>query len=205
MAVAAVKTKPVSRAPIARDEAPAQRTPDRGLAADLNGPILSRSGQPVSIKFTGGEDKFAFDRSIVPEGWDYQWKAKFVKNAENIQHMTEIEANGWEPVPAARHDGMFMPRGFKGHIERGGQILMERDIRLTMRARHNDKRAADDVVRTARSPAGLAGSLMSAAPGAASLADFNDASARQGSGVKIDRVPMGNPERNKGYTYTLEE
>jgi hypothetical protein len=206
MAVAAVKAKPAARTPAAvHQEEPEVRTPDRGLAADLSGPILTRSGQPAALRFTGAEDKFAFDRSIIPEGWDYQWKAAFVKNAPNTQHMTEMEANNWEPVPASRHDGLFMPRGHKGNIERGGQVLMERDIRLTLKSRASDKREADERVRLSRSPVGLAGSLMNANPGAANMADFADQAARAGTGVKTERTPMGNPDRRSGYTYTLEE
>jgi hypothetical protein len=176
------------------------------LAADLRGPIRKRSGEVVDGKlaFTGSEDKFAFDRSIVPAGWDYQWKAAFIKNAPNTQHMTELAANHWEPVPAERHDGIFMPRGHKGNIERGGMILMERDIRLTMRARAMEKREADDSVNRSRQMAGL---LAQNNPSAVDkgVIDFGHGEAQKATGVRIERVPMGDPDRQKGYQYTIDE
>lgn len=172
------------------------------LAADLSGPIRKRSGDVIDggLRFTGSEDKFAFDRSIIPAGWDYQWKAAMVKNVPNTQHMTELEANHWEPVPAERHDGVFMPRGYKGNIERGGQILMERDIRLTMQARAIERREADEPVKRSRQMAGLmANSLPSAAAG---VVDFGHGAAQGATGVRIERSQV---PQNSSYQYTIEE
>lgn len=62
----------------------------------------------------------------VPDGWQYAWKRKTVKNWEWDGQLRELTANGWRLVPASRHDGRMMPRGHYGHIESCGFVLMER-------------------------------------------------------------------------------
>lgn len=178
-------------------DAPENRTPDR--APERDNVIRNRAGQPVSLKLTGNEDMFAFDRSIIPDGWDYQWKVKTVKNWEWTEHQVTLAANGWEPVPADRHDGVFMPRGFKGNIERGGQILMERDIRLTQRARAMEKNQANDQLHMSRSMAGLASRAM---PGGSAILDYEHPAARGASGVKIERQARVN---DANYRYQIDE
>ncbi len=89
-----------------------------------------------------GVDEFYIDRSAIPDGWDYEWKAKFVVNEERPAYMTSMERAGWEPVPAERHP-QFMPAGqAKGAIERKGMILMERPKELTDRAKARELRKA---------------------------------------------------------------
>ena len=46
--------------------------------------------------------------------------------------------NGWRPVPAERHDGIFMPIGQRGPIRRDGMVLEERPIQLTKEAQEED-------------------------------------------------------------------
>jgi len=184
---------------ITRD-ADAPRLPD-GAERDPN-KIYTRSGREISPQtmLTGDEDRFAFDRSIIPAGWDYQWKVKTIKNWEWIDHQVELAANGWEPVPAERHEGIFMPRGYTGNIERGGQILMERPMQLTEISRQRERRAANEPVQSSRSMAGLAGRQM---PGSASgILDFEHPSARGATGVGITREAHRN---DATYKYTIDE
>ena len=171
----------------------------------LDGPIVNRSGQAVGLRFTGAEDKFDFDRSIIPPGYDYQWKAMTCKGAPMHEHQVELAQNAWEAVPPQRHDGMFMPKGYPGNtIDRGGQRLMERDMRLTLKARMLDKRAADEPVKNALSQAGLAGMMQNAAPNSGAIVDFDSPDARGANYVrKQHEGTIVNPQRN--YTYTLDE
>lgn len=178
-------------------DAPEDRTPDR--APERDNVIRNRAGQPVSLKFNGNEDLFAFDRSIIPDGWDYQWKVKTVKNWEWVEHQVTLAANGWEPVPADRHDGVFMPRGYKGNIERGGQILMERDIRLTMQARQAERREANTQLNMSRSMAGL---LERSMPGGSAILDYEHPAARGATGVKVERQARTN---DANYRYQIDE
>jgi hypothetical protein len=194
--MAAVKAKAAPRTPT-RDE-PAARMPETRLP-ERDNVIRNRAGQPVSLQFTGSEDEFAFDRSIIPPGWDYQWKVKTIKNWEWTQHQVRLAANGWEPVPASRHDGMFMPRGATGPIERGGHVLMERDMRLTEQMRRLERKAANEPVINSRSMAGL---MAQQVPNVEAMADFGHGEAQRVSGVKIERQPRL-PDRN--YQYTLDE
>ena len=91
-----------------------------------------------------------------------------------------------------------MPRGYKGTIERGGMILMERDMRLTMQARRMEKRMADEPVRNSREMSGM---MARQVPGvSADSMDFGSAEARRSSGVKVERMPRVNDSK-----YTLEE
>jgi hypothetical protein len=50
---------------------------------------------------------------VAPLGVAYQWNAT-------------PKADGWVPVPASRHPGLFAPYGYVGDIEVNGLYLMER-------------------------------------------------------------------------------
>lgn len=179
---------------VSREEEPA-RAPSRGydeprlVPEEKRDPtkIYTRSGREIGgIQFTGNEDRFAFDPSIVPEGWTYEWKTKSVKNWEWTEHQVELAANGWEPVPPQRHDGVFLPRGSTlPTIERGGMILMERDERLTKQSRDLDRRNANQQLGDSRSMAGLMERQV--APGSLAIADFHHPDAQRRTGVKIER------------------
>jgi len=150
--------------------------------------IRNRAGEPVGLKFLGNEDKFAFDKRIIPNGWDYQWKTKTVKGWEWTDHLVELAQNGWEPVPPQRHDGVFMPKGYKGPtIERLGMILMERDIRLTLQARGYEKRDAHQAVQNSRY---MSEQFARDLPdGAAAAVDMGHRGAKQFTGVNVERQP----------------
>lgn len=162
--------------------------------------IRNRAGQPVSLRIRGDEDQFAFDRSIIPTGWDYEWKAQSVYGAPLTQHMVNMAQNGWEPVPSERHDGLFMEKGFKGPITRGGMMLMERDIRLTKQSKAMDKRAADAAVGAAFQRAGMK------IPNA--ITDFSHPDAKKNTGVRVERegfaTTAGSDFGGNAYSYETE-
>lgn len=178
-----------------RDE-PEARAHDHGMPERDPNKIYNRSGQEVTLRVRGDEDIFDLGRLGVtpPPGWTYEWKTKTIKNWEWVDHQVALAQNGWEPVPASRHDGLIMPRGYNGNIERGGQILMERDERLTAMARAAEKKAAWEPVKQSRQMAGMM------KPN--DLTDFDNPAARAVTGVKIERQARI-PERN--YTYTVDE
>lgn len=185
-------TKAPSRTP---REAPSagERLPSRDNV------IKNRHGEVITLRNFSSEDRFAFDTSIVPDGWTYEWKTLTVKGAEWTEHQVELYQNGWTPVPADRHDGIFMPRGAKGNIVRGGLILMERDDRLTAQARREDRRLANEQLGVSRSMAGLMGRSM---PGGSGILDFEHPAAQHASGVRVDRQARM-PDQN--YKYEVEE
>jgi len=182
---------------IGREDAP-RRMPERADRLEERGPILSRSGEPVTLRITGDQDEFNLEAMGIypPPGWTYEWKALTIKGQPNTNNLVRYAQNGWEPVPADRHDGLCMPKGYKGNIERGGLGLFERDDRLTAQSRAIDKRNADDAVNNSRSMAGLA------AKHGLTNVEFNHGAAMKNTGVKIDRQPRI-AERN--YEYSVDE
>lgn len=186
-----VKDKPKVKTASRPD--PEERMDDRAPDRDV---IRNRKGEPVSLKIMGNEDQFDFDRTIVPEGWDYQWIAETIYGAPNGHRMVDAAQNGWEPVPAERHDGVFLQKGMTGPIRRGGQILMERDIRLTMEARRREKLAADKQVGSAFERAGMAVPT--------NITDFSHEGARKVSGVKTERQGFATQSEAQ-YQYKVDE
>lgn len=94
-----------------------------------------------------GVDKFYIDPRIIPPGWDYEWKTFTVWGKENPSYQVALMSNAWESVPRTRHPEM-MPQNYPGNtIERDGQILMERPMKLTMMVRAQDNRRAREQVQ----------------------------------------------------------
>lgn len=94
-----------------------------------------------------GGDAFAFDRRIIPAGWEYQWRTDTVLNQRDPSYQVELQKMGWKPVPASRHPEM-MPAGWTdSFIIRKGQILMEMPKAIVDRARILDQRRAMEAVR----------------------------------------------------------
>lgn len=157
---------------------------------DPNAPIRTRSGREARLTFTGNEDEFDFHAMgiVEPVGWHYAWKVKEVNGQERRQDIARWQGNGWEPVPAERHDGLCMPKGYKGDIERGGLVLCERDSRLTEIARRAERQAALAPLRQADDLAGLA---ISKGYMNADMAEFADSSAKRFTGVRRSREAIG--------------
>lgn len=112
----------------------------RALVKMRDGRIISRTSS------TGGQDKFDVPVDFIPDGWSYQWIAVAV-NGKPVNN-TGMFANGWEPVPALRHDGFFMAKGEKGAIIVDDLMLCERRVELTMEARAEEVAAAKSLLRT---------------------------------------------------------
>lgn len=97
--------------------------------------------------FDPGSDKFAYDASIVPPGWSYEWKRQTVMGAQDPGYQVSLAQRGWEAVPADRHPEM-MPLGYQGGtIDRDGLRLMERPAVITEEARERERRDAREQVR----------------------------------------------------------
>jgi hypothetical protein len=109
--------------------------PSRGaVVKGRNGETLSRTRKDA----TG--DPLYVDPSIIPDGWDYQWNTTDVYGStEHTRVQSNIMyANGWRPVMAERHPGMFMPHDYKGPIIVAGARLEERPKVLSDEARGED-------------------------------------------------------------------
>lgn len=126
-----------------------QPPPGRAVALDRDGnPIWRHTPQ-------GGTDPFAIDPVIMPAGWVYEWKRYSVMNQPDHTYHAKLHRSGWRPVHADKHDGVFLPPGTTGSIIVDGLILMEIPVALYGEAKQDEKRAADDVMRKARTERGL--------------------------------------------------
>ena len=148
---------------LARD--PAREEPVREAARDnlRDDEVLGRNGEVLSRKRQGGVDLFRVPPEIIPEGWDYQWNVVSVTgNSEIVMDQANgMYENGWRPVPAERHPGVFLARGKTGEIIRGGQRLEERPMSLSMAARDEEVRLAQQQMRDRdQSLMGIAGRAM---------------------------------------------
>lgn len=92
------------------------------------------------------EDRLKVPRELIPEGWDYQWITDSILGQPQPQRRARFERRGWRPVPAKRHDGMFMPIGYDGEINVDGVVLMERPIEYTRQARKKEAMKAAEQV-----------------------------------------------------------
>jgi hypothetical protein len=81
------------------------------------------------------EDRLRVPQEVIPNGMVYQWITFEVFGQPQPQKVSRWERQGWRPVPAERHKGLFMPMDFKGAIEVDGLRLMERPAEIDRRAR----------------------------------------------------------------------
>jgi len=123
-------------------ESPSIVPEERGREATGTGSVFrGRGGEILTRRRKDGTDIFEV---TPPQGWSYQWCAvSVVGNKEVVadQNLGFAE-NGWRPVMAQRHDGQFMPAGYKGAIIRGSQMLMERPLAMTLEAQREEERKA---------------------------------------------------------------
>lgn len=129
----------------------ASQAPIASPEVDPNDPMERARRRAAELRehssFDPGGDKFAFDLSIVPPGWSYEWKRFTVLGATDPSYQVSLAQRGWEAVPAHRHPEM-MPLGYDGAtIDRDGQRLMERPLTITEDARDREKQEARELVR----------------------------------------------------------
>ena len=104
------------------------------------GETVGRNGEVLSRSHKGGIDPFENPNVHAPIGWVYQWNTISVYNNSDVvaDQMNQMYGNGWRPVAAEKHPGIFTPIGSTGHIVRGGLRLEERPKTLNDEARAED-------------------------------------------------------------------
>lgn len=105
-----------------------------------------------------GVDEFYIDSSIVPDGWSYEWKTKFIFNQEQQSSMMAYRQGGWEEVPTSRHPNMMPLGSEEPFIIRKGMVLMERPSEITAEARQREARKAAQQVSGKEAQLNSAGS-----------------------------------------------
>jgi hypothetical protein len=94
---------------------------------------------------------------LIPTGWVYQWVAETVIGDPHVvmdQRMA-MDQNGWKPVAAERHDGVFLPAGSSGAIRRGGLVLCERPKALQDEALAEERAKANQLMADRNASVGL--------------------------------------------------
>ena len=109
----------------------------------------SQQRAPQRVIIRTAENRYLVDESRVPDGMSYEWKRTAVLGVEDDEHQTNLQNNGWTPVPASRHPELAgLKAGKDAVIVRGGLMLMERPKDLTDEAHRSDKRRADEQLTT---------------------------------------------------------
>jgi len=109
------------------------------------GEALGRDGQIVRRKKSYDGDEFQVPDHLKEPGWSYQWNRASVYGQPDNMEMIRMLDNGWTYVDPKR-----MPELAQGspkdaqHIERAGLVLMERPEALTIEAREEARRVAED-------------------------------------------------------------
>jgi hypothetical protein len=113
--------------------------------------ILGRNGEELKRRRPNASADI-FDRVRPPAGWSYQWNpvSHLNKEIEEIQKSISVDMyeNGWRPVPASRHPGIYTPAGYEGAIIVKGQRLEERPEAMTKAAIAEDTAYARAQLRT---------------------------------------------------------
>ena len=79
--------------------------------------------------------KFYYDRAKQPETMDYEWKRYSILGKEDRTYQAKMMRHGWVPVPANRHPETSGEGAGEEPIIIEGQMLMERDITISERAK----------------------------------------------------------------------
>lgn len=113
------------------------RAPMREAVHDVAGP-----DEAFTYKPDDEDDRLKIPAHLIPPGQDYLWVTASIYGQPQPQRLARFQRQGWQPVPAHRHDGMFMPKGYTGVIEVDGLMLHERSKKVSDMARaHEIKKA----------------------------------------------------------------
>jgi hypothetical protein len=119
-----------TEAPVTSIRPPLREEDPRELARLRTMQLLEHLGEDG---IEGSVDEFYIDPSVIPDGWDYEWKRKSIQNWEDVSHQLAVAHTGWTPVPISRHPSMMPEHSKYQFIERKGCILMERPLEITKR------------------------------------------------------------------------
>lgn len=108
-------------------------------------------------KSTVNEDQFYIPMDEIPEGLNYEWKRYENVGQQDPFYIARMREQGWEPVSPKMHPN-WVPPGYKEpHIIKGGQILMERPMELTLEARKELRQLSKQQVVEAEQRLGMTG------------------------------------------------
>lgn len=106
-------------------------------------------------KSTVNEDQFFIPLDEIPEGSNYEWKRWENVGQQDPFYIAQMREQGWEPVDPKKHPNWVPPNYKEPHIIKGGQILMERPMALTLEARKELRQLSRTQVREAEQRLGM--------------------------------------------------
>lgn len=108
--------------------------------------VIVRNGKTYEYIQDDDNDRLRIDPSIVPDGMVYMWMTNSILGKEEPQWRARRMRTGWSPVPASRHDGVWMPKGHEGEIVVDACTLVEKPKEFVDRDQKRDKiKAAEQV------------------------------------------------------------
>jgi len=81
---------------------------------------------------------------------DFNWKRYETYGKRDYSEQRQYHNQGWRPVLHSHFPGRFAPEGTEGPVIVKDQILMERPMRLTVKARQDEMKQATQVMRVNR-------------------------------------------------------
>ena len=157
-----------ARAPAVEAPAPARAAPDMGhnnppspMMREIARPImpaipgravaLNRKGEPVQRAAAGsGVNRFYIPPHLPPPGWSWEWKRHTAVGQDDPFYLSSLMQVGWEHVMYESYPGVFAPENVKGPVLRDGLFLMERAEVLSLEAKMEERRRADEKIGTAQ-------------------------------------------------------
>jgi hypothetical protein len=106
-------------------------------------------------KSTINDDIFHIPLEEIPEGSSYEWKRWSNLGLEDPFYIAQMREQGWEPVNPKKHPNWVPPGYVQPHIIKGGQILMERPIELTLEAQAEQRKLSKQQMREAEQRLGM--------------------------------------------------
>lgn len=123
--------------------------PSRGRPADPASMELADEGEGVErltrrSRRDGGAGDFEIPAHLKKPGWDYEFKTITIMGQPvDPADMQRVYEGGWRPVPARDMAELCPPGWEKPTIERYGQMLFTRPMRLTQEAKREDFEMAE--------------------------------------------------------------
>ncbi len=104
-------------------------------------------------------DVYAPTRGDLTKGnWqneiDFNWKRFETYGKKDFSEQRHYHHQGWRPVLHSHFPGRFAPEGTEGPVIMKDQILMERPMRLTVKARQDEMKQATQMMRVNREKLG---------------------------------------------------
>jgi hypothetical protein len=89
-------------------------------------------------------------RGNVDNEIDFNWKRYECLGRADYSEQREYYLQGWRPILHSHFPGRFAPEGTEGPVIVKDMILMERPMRLTVKARHDEMEQATRAMRVNR-------------------------------------------------------